>query len=73
MTAVLTQNDVYSPAESNAFLKGYNEAVINRFDEAASSHVDKSVTVAEAIAYNEGYEFGSVTFEGTVFNIPAEV
>lgn len=80
MKTELTQNDVYTPAEANAFHEGFEDATITRFSAAAEVTdavadlvvADSVLTPAEANAYYEGVEAGKAKFGGIVYLSSAE-
>lgn len=72
MKTELTQNDVYTPAEANAFHEGFEDATITRFSPAAEvsdAVADSILTPAEANAYYEGFEAGKAKFVGVVYAV----
>jgi hypothetical protein len=73
MKTELTQNDIYTPSEANAFHEGFTEATITRFSNETSepNAVRSGFTVGEAKAFNEGFEAGEAKFGGTVYLISA--
>lgn len=69
MNAELTQADIYTPSEANAFHEGFTEATLARFNnEATETGTSRSgFTVGEATAFNEGLEVGSAHFNGVAY------
>lgn len=71
MKTELTQNDVYTPAEANAFHEGHEHALIARFDGSDPKVEDMGLTAAETAAYREGFETGRAKFGGIVYSVPS--
>lgn len=78
MKTALTQKDVYTPAEANAFHEGFTDATVNRFRGEATeitdaiaemvvANSDSILTPAEANAYFEGVEAGKAKFGGIAY------
>lgn len=71
MTATkLTQNDIYTPAEANAFHAGHEHALIARFDGSDPKTEDMGFTPAEKDAYSVGFETGRMKFDGMAYTTP---
>jgi hypothetical protein len=66
----LTQNDVYTPAEANAFHAGHEHALIAQFDGDDPKVEDMDFTAAEKAAYGEGFEAGRAKFGGIAYSTP---
>ena len=70
MKTELTQNDVYTPAEANAFHEGHERALIARFDGSDPKVEDMNFTAVEKAAYTEGFETGRMKFDGIAYTTP---
>lgn len=71
MTATeLTQNDIYTPAEANAFHEGHEHSLIARFDGSDPKVEDMSFSAAEKTAYLAGFEAGRMKFDGMAYTTP---
>lgn len=68
-TIAFTQNDVYTPAEANAFHEGHEAALIARFDGAEPNVEGLNLTAAEIAAYLEGFEVGRSKFTGIAYKL----
>jgi hypothetical protein len=68
--AAFTQNDVYTPAEANAFHEGHENALIAQFDGTDPMVEEMGFTPAEEAAYREGFETGRAKFDGLVYSTP---
>jgi hypothetical protein len=67
---VFTQNDVFTPAEANAFHEGHENALIAQFDGSDPKVENMGFTAAEEKAYREGFEAGRAKFDGLVYSTP---
>lgn len=70
MTKIATQNDIYTPAEANAFHEGHENALIAQFDGSDPKVTEMDFTAAEKAAYLEGFETGRAKFGGIVYSTP---
>jgi hypothetical protein len=65
--ANVTQAEIYTPEEANAFNEGHEDAVIGRFDGKATLAEGRDFTKAETDAYAAGFHAGQASFGGIVY------